>query len=303
VLSFNAGAESAYGGNSIEMIQYDDERARFDFYELAFDGGRPRLSEPNPQACLGCHQSLSHADADLRPNWEPYNVWPGAYGSFSLIEGGFRSFTSDSRIMGLARPQDREMIEEQAQEERFYRAFLASAPSHPRYQHFKAPKLKAATALNQVLGELNFTRVARLMLAEKEVFEKYKYLIWYYFNCYPKDRDLFARGLDRNRELLLAKKSPYEKEEYGKLPGHNHMSVGRFLTLVYEPYTDTSDWSMDFMTLGRFSVANDRFGLPGKSSDAFMSAFKHVLGRTEPLILEELSGLTCTDLAAKPAVR
>jgi hypothetical protein len=297
VLSFNAGSESQYGGDTIEMIQFDDSRFRWDFYELAFRGGRPRVSQANPKKCAGCHQSLSRTEADYRPNWEPYNSWPGAFGSFSLTEGMFRSFKQSREFMSKATPEDQDMIEEQAHEPDFYRAYtFTMAANHPRYKHFPAPKLKAATHLNQNFGELNFLRVARFIVENQTLYEKYKYLLWFGFHCYPPNRDLFAAGLSVNRRILLERKSPYEKEEYGKFPGFGHMPTGRFLTLLFEPFTDTSDWSMDFFTLGRFSLTNDRFGMPGKSEEAFRTAYSYVLGKRKPADLAQLRSLSCEQL-------
>lgn len=62
--------------NTIEMIEYEPQSASFSFYSVHFN---PRKQKPrverNPKDCQRCHSP------DPKPNWEPYNLWPGAYGS------------------------------------------------------------------------------------------------------------------------------------------------------------------------------------------------------------------------------
>src|SRR5690606_12920846 len=61
----------------------------------------------NPRDCRGCHSQ------EQRPNFEPYSVWPGAYGSLH------------DRIL----PNTLEHTEA--------RAFAAYAKTHPRYQYLR----------------------------------------------------------------------------------------------------------------------------------------------------------------------
>lgn len=58
----------------VEMIEYEPQTAEYKFHELDFDGERPQFIR-EPSRCNTCH------GGDGRPNWEPYDGWPGAYGS------------------------------------------------------------------------------------------------------------------------------------------------------------------------------------------------------------------------------
>ncbi len=70
------GAEGCTA-NTVEMIQFKKDAAKFEFRSLTFDGvgKRPVLSDVNPERCLKCHST------DPRPFWGSYFAWPGAYGS------------------------------------------------------------------------------------------------------------------------------------------------------------------------------------------------------------------------------
>jgi hypothetical protein len=70
------------GPDALETMEWDEKSASFKFREIIFDGKKnPLIPEPetNPQKCLACHGQ------DPRPIWEPYNFWPGVYGSLSRL--------------------------------------------------------------------------------------------------------------------------------------------------------------------------------------------------------------------------
>lgn len=79
ILAFG-GSPDLVGYDSLEVIQYRDQSHQFEFRRILFHetsaGKRPEFSPANPTACLSCHTTR------LRPNWERYPDWPGAYGSF-----------------------------------------------------------------------------------------------------------------------------------------------------------------------------------------------------------------------------
>jgi hypothetical protein len=71
-------ATSVAGADHLEMIQWRDETKSFELRDIDFHEGQPgpaTFSEANPPRCLACHEA-----SDPRPNWEPYNQWPGIYG-------------------------------------------------------------------------------------------------------------------------------------------------------------------------------------------------------------------------------
>ncbi|HEX4923939.1 MAG TPA: hypothetical protein VFV50_07630, partial [Bdellovibrionales bacterium] len=79
ITAFN-GDPMQRGYDRLEIIQFRKSQRRFEFREIVFRKGQaPEISRPNPPKCLICHQSPARMDVDPRPNWEPYNRWPGAY--------------------------------------------------------------------------------------------------------------------------------------------------------------------------------------------------------------------------------
>jgi hypothetical protein len=61
---------------NLELIEWQPKTKSFEFHEIEFPKqGSPHYSEPNPAKCVRCHGT------DLRPNWEHYRQWPGAYGA------------------------------------------------------------------------------------------------------------------------------------------------------------------------------------------------------------------------------
>lgn len=92
-----AGHSGVAGGNNIEIIDYDRKTHKFEFYEIAQKDGKVTV-ERNPTECMGCHTS------SLRPNWDPYVLWPGSFGSIDdqIVVGSkedklFQKFLKNNR--------------------------------------------------------------------------------------------------------------------------------------------------------------------------------------------------------------
>lgn len=95
--------------NTIEMIEYQPVTASFSFYSVHFFPGAPAKVDVNPQDCKRCHGK------DPKPNWEPYSLWPGAFGSLhdripngtvehSWFESFLKNYSSSSRYKYLPTP-------------------------------------------------------------------------------------------------------------------------------------------------------------------------------------------------------
>jgi hypothetical protein len=160
IISFN-GDPSQRGGGSIEMIQFNEEEAKFEFHRIDFEKDKTPTRDQNLKRCQKCHRE------DLRPNWEHYGqtalAWPGAYAGH------------DDKVSG----------EEQAQ----LKKFVESAKSHPRYKYLEkinemvppageGARLEASPNITMTarVSELNYRRVARLVRSTKD-YEIYKYAI------------------------------------------------------------------------------------------------------------------------------
>ena len=162
------------------MMRFNHDARAFEFYEMSFENGRPKLSEPNPRKCLECHQSAARRGVDPQRTWEPYNTWPGFYGSLDddtdLFKNGYYT-QKEYRENG-----DLLMLEEfEVESSRFYDFTVNTYPNHPRYSLLSLDTRdqygKAGTTLNgdltNRLAVLNFQRVARLIRTENpSLYEK-----------------------------------------------------------------------------------------------------------------------------------
>jgi hypothetical protein len=168
VLAFN-GHPSQANYDSIEMMEYDDRSGRFRFatVELQSPSGARAFVNRDSSRCIGCHGPTAET---LRPIWDPYPVWAGAYGGLddNVLHGPGRS--SRGRYS--------------TNEEEKYASFLQKArslPSHARYallpfsREMRTPPYgndrardlweRPNFALSIGLMRLNARRVAREMLA------------------------------------------------------------------------------------------------------------------------------------------
>lgn len=86
------------GGNksdqTLEVISYDGKRDRYEFSVVTSDGLLKYDASHNlQQTCMACHDSLKGVQRSggqdpifglLRPNWDSYRIWAGAYGSVHI---------------------------------------------------------------------------------------------------------------------------------------------------------------------------------------------------------------------------
>ena len=283
ILSFNGGG-SLKGGQAIEVIRFDDQTRRFEFREITFSHSKPpTISEPNPKKCLGCHQSPSRTNIDMRPNWEPYNVWPGAIGSNNGIVTS--PLKNDGGVKAVARPHDSVFLEEQVFEKDILDHFLQKvAPNNPRYSSLGILNPKTPTHFTQVIAVLNFQRVVRLMAEETPIWEAQKEIYEMLGRChysYDLKEESFSRLLENHRLLTPAGR-------YISSGAFGEEKISQRITWLFESLgVDTSDWSMDFGTTGRFAFM-ERFGVPHHTHMAFEAAWRKSFSESE---------LSCQDLA------
>lgn len=96
----------------IETIEFAGDKTFL--REIEFDGVNSPLSKPievNPAKCLTCHGS------DPRGLWDPYNMWPGVYGSLSRGRVDFISLSS--------------------KEYGYFQSFIEEKKTNPRYSFIK----------------------------------------------------------------------------------------------------------------------------------------------------------------------
>ncbi len=288
ILAFN-GHEKQKGYNNLEIIQFRDKEHRWEFREITFSAEKPpTFSEANPKKCLECHQSPRRENVDPRPNWEPYNFWPGAYAS---VDGVIKpALNPTSSLVKRFLPQDQILMDEQAQEEKNLQKFFSEIkPQHPRYKYLAEFSVRRPLGLTKMTVILNMRRVARLVKEELgSLFKDYKYTILglgdygspsgstqLQFACGDLylPESIYADYLSRGLKLRSHPEKKYikPKDSYG----WNFGLAAGFDILLLPLGIQTDDWSMDFRTEGRFA-AEDRFTSPHDSRAHFRDAMEIV---------------------------
>jgi hypothetical protein len=306
IVSFN-GHEDDHGYQALEVMSFDHQTDKFSFKEIQFFPDGPRVSKDNPRKCLNCHQSARRSNTDPRPNWEPYNLWPGAYGSVGHGSAVLNNWPQN---------QDRYdafLSEQEELENPMYHQFLLTvAPTHARYsllepmQPFSVTEMNGTryfpfsqglvnngmtTRLTHSLTMLNMKRVARL-IREHPLYPVYKYSIFSAVKCrnFAMPEEVFQwhqSNSDLENEFYFTRRGAAVVFER---PGAQRVrNVAELIHLIFEPLgTDTSDWSMDFGTGGRFSHS-DRFTSPQSTFEIFNAALRY-------FVSSELAGTRCDRL-------
>lgn len=297
IMAFN-GHEKQKGYNNLEIIQFREKEFRWEFREITFiDGKTPVVSEPNPKKCLECHQSPKRVGIDPRPNWEPYNFWPGVYASVDskihpVLKQEYDQYISGKIINVLNEvllrflPQDMLLIEEQSHEKENLDSFFRNVyPTHGRYRHLGRFSVRSPLNFTKSTTILNMRRVARILKAELgDLFNIYKFALlglgdaatmtnskMLKYRCH----DLYMPPTVHQKHLsyTLTKRSlvssHYKKPEKAMRFEHA-LGAGFDITLMPLGIL-TDDLSMDFKTDGRFSI-EDRFTSPHSSATHFRDA-------------------------------
>ena len=270
LLAFNSGSPSARGGDRVETIQFKERERRWEFREIVFSsqGDSPAFSEPNPRRCLECHQSARRADVDPRPNWEAYFVWPGAYAG---VDGALGRSLGDA-IKGQY-PQDldalRPLIDEQRSEAAEFAQFDKSRPLHPRYRWLGSFVPRSTLELTDRLVDLNDQRVARLASGTRD----WEFLQNFFMESINCDSWQLPVPQSVPAELSGAMSRLYDRFR-SRAPEHSHyIGPDRMISGFFDGRgIDTSDWSTDFRTGGRYAFS-DRFGSPSFPQIQMRSAF------------------------------
>ncbi len=285
VITYN-GDPKDHGYEKLEVMRFNPQTAKFTFNEISFLNGKLNLSRNNPQKCMNCHQSSSRLTNDPRPNWEPYNIWPGAYSSLAV--GGHELFNPKSP------KHDPVMTHDAKIENEMYQLFLDDvAPSHPRYNLLKPMQLsrqgvyfpaigtpkgapnKFTTVFTDHLLNLNVLRIARLA-KETKISKDYNKVFYALTKC--------GRLYLPNKIFNWHKRTIHQELE-------EKISTKQFakaIELIFHPYgISTQDWSMDFGTGGRFAF-NHRFGGP--------QFFKRTLKKALKFTMPEFKEKTCVEL-------
>ncbi|MEO0336650.1 MAG: hypothetical protein AAF202_09650, partial [Pseudomonadota bacterium] len=312
VFSFN-GDPSQRGYSRIEIMQFRDETARFEFREVIFEEGKPpSFSEANPRKCMVCHQSSQRVSPDPRPNWEPYNTWPGAYGSLS---GDLDVGNHDRSEMKKRGAHPSVVVDAELEQERSDRFFEEVQPEHPRYKYLSAESFDEhmTTKFTQFTGNLNARRITRLIVDEMP--DVYSYLQMPYLallRCgklavgethlrwsinelnrmniqvprlssrQPKSKhDLRLKAIANLHRKDWEYTEKELEEELKRVTERNDklfrnsptVEISDGLVALFEPLgISTADWSMDFQTQGSLAF-RERFGMPSNTRQTLRDGF------------------------------
>lgn len=111
MMTFNAGVDEnkshQEGGDTIEVIEWNSERIRWDFSEIKFID-KIAIQERNPAKCIMCHagtpKPVSYNNFEkytdkLKPIFPQYPFWPGFYGSVNDIVAADIPGTKDTIML------------------------------------------------------------------------------------------------------------------------------------------------------------------------------------------------------------
>lgn len=279
IITYNGHPED-HGYNGLETMEFNEEKGTFTFREIAFARGSFTVSKDNPAKCMRCHQASSRQKIDPRPNWEPYNLWLGAYSSASHGHKVYKPSSKDFE------PSLYALF---VKENEMYEKFLNEvAPLHERYKDLKPMEKsdrfgtyfpatftqskinRMTTNLTEALARLNISRILRLM-EESPHFEAYKEAVYGGLGCGEIFLDMEISDWHKEQSSLNPKRHPNIKQ----------FKTHEMIEFFFEPYNvDTSDWSMDFGTGGKFAFSS-RFGTPTNFRFPFNKAFKKKFGLEE----------------------
>jgi hypothetical protein len=194
---------------------------------------------------------------DPRPNWEPYKIWPGAYFGTGGTANSLRNAMAGKTIF----PQDEDVFKQQEGEAAAYSRFRKEIlPGHARYSQLGDVFVDAVAGLSQQLTILDFMRVGRIISSDTELYPLYREI----FNGISRCESPSYYESPALKWLFFDFQTPAFYDYIGA-PAAAWGPLGttsNILTKFFEPLgVDTSDWSMDFGTGGRFSDF-ERFGTP-----------------------------------------
>lgn len=140
--------------NTVEMIDFNEKTARFEFHSIDFNGQRPSYSQLNPQTCFKCHQG---SPGELRPNWDQYETWTGAWGE------------DDDHLSKSDRVLLTKFLSTRMQSERYRHLLFQTDSRFAPFSEEQAPKWahnheRPNFRLTMLLARWNSKKIARMIL-------------------------------------------------------------------------------------------------------------------------------------------
>lgn len=239
--------------DELEIIQFDEPSAKFNFFRADFKSGSFQVHQPEGNECKRCHGQ------DPRPNWSAYPDWPGTFGS---------------NDMAIDVPETRQIEK-----------FIRTATSHPRYRHLPglSDRLRSNpdgegnafggnSNLTENVAHQNFKRVRRLVRNTPD-YDLFKYAILGALRC-P----------DLKFQEFLPVASPARNLTFGSFgeTGESGAVNNPFFWIFQHRQISTTSWSMMF--LDRKS-ANATFQNPMTTPENAGAELGWILAQGDPELL------------------
>ena len=175
----------------IELIQFEPQTAKYSFHEVSFIGKSPQIVHEPPK-CKSCH------GVDGRPNWEPYDMWPGSYGSVhDTIPSGALEHNFFTEFLLNFKKNDRL----QSLQGDF---FMKDEGSAGKTNYFTVSRGSSSNAsLSILLGFSNRERLARQIINSKD-HSQYRYaIIAALLGCPQEPREFLRKDLKLNHPKIF----------------------------------------------------------------------------------------------------
>lgn len=221
--------------SQLEAIEFDWHSFKYKFQE--FDVNSKTPSAINPKICTSCHLKSGTSPNEMRPNWNPYDFWPGAYGSnddrLKKEKNGFKGIT----------PWDLRFPRDPGQEEAAFDDFMRQDHSGTPYEHLprygyyanKVPSDKNLKAYYSSRPNLMLTRLVYFqnafriadIIRNSPQYEKYKFLIQMILkNCSFEWNEVIQLKSSYNRETILESLDPDVRRLLERMNHPNGRSLG-----------------------------------------------------------------------------
>ncbi len=163
-----SGEPSDLRYNIIEFIEFNAKTSRYEFHELDFSSSQKPKLISNPSSCKNCHGS------SLRPNWEPYDLWPGAYGTLhDTIKQKSQENAQFSNFLNLLK-NSKLAHRYSALPDAFFLTQKTAAGSSNYYTASRGTGLNSTMSI--LTSFANRERIARLII-ESPLHDSYRYAI------------------------------------------------------------------------------------------------------------------------------
>lgn len=300
IIAFN-GDPSQRGYHELEAIEFDWSSLKYKFQEFNFDPevspNVPVPSSINPQKCTTCHLKSGRTSEDMRPNFNPYFLWPGAYGSNNdnfLNRDGMNKHTRDTE-----------------KEETALYQFVNKDHSGTRYMYlpsFSLTKNIPNKSFTKLVYFQNSFRIAN-NIRNSPQYEQYKFLIQMILKQCPFEWDDVLKLKSRyNADTVLKDLDSHVREMVEKIAPDNFSGRADaehepeiYLKLVYLDHHTRTQLTNDGKAILNWSPLPRNNDVDILTHDLFetgVPGISHLenLWFTLTLVDESLYGLECREL-------